>query len=466
MLEYGSHTIEQRAIPDFRDGLKPVHRMIVWAAKQAGMYSDSKFSKSAFLVGRIIGEYHPHGDAGTYKTMCGLTGVLSEDRKRWVQLNSLLPLIEGYGNFGDFQDGAAAHRYTECRLTKFAELLLLDPTYLAVTPMLRNFTNTQDVPLVLPARLPLLLVTGTYGIAVGVTCSSPSYKLRNVAALTQLYLTKDTKAITSSEVMKALGRPAYNYGGTCISPPSELKAFVETGRGKFHYQPSFEVNKNIITMTSICVRLDLASTMEKIASLPGVRNVSESTGSGSFRVIIKCQGNADMEKTLELVKKACTTSLTYSLSITNRIEEDNVTFKSVNVMQLMEDWLKWRVGLEISAIDYLIAKHSTRTAYLQLLQKAVDHLQVILDSLRLDDSAAYISKKLKITLDEANTILDLRVRQLKTLELKKLKEEEAKLDKEISTLRRDRKNPRTRILADLQRTMGTLKALPETSTFM
>src|ERR1019366_8050716 len=278
---YGTEVIEQRAIPDFRDGLKPVHRMVLWAAYKLGLHNSGGFKKAARTVGEVIGKYHPHGDKSAYDAMVGMAGTKVQGRaKGWFRRNCSVPLIEGQGNWGNFIDSAAAMRYTESKLSKFSDLFMLDPDYLAVMDYVPNYDDSEKVPVLLPAKLPVVLLNGYSSIAVAVAASSPPFHIDGVTKLTIMALNGEE---LTPKIVTTLLEPSFPYGGTCVSPKKDLYQIVKYGKGSLYFVPSHTVDERnkIMTFTSACPGLSSPKTVEsflnKMAGVREVGSVSDET---------------------------------------------------------------------------------------------------------------------------------------------------------------------------------------------
>lgn len=451
LKSYGAEVVEQRAVPDYRDGLKPVHRFILWASYSLGLKSNVPFKKAARTVGDVIGRFSPHGDQATYDAMVGLAGVKSEDGKSWVNRNSAVPLIEGYGNWGDNIDSAAAMRYTEARLSEFADKYMLDPVYLAVSDYVPNFSQDEKVPLVLPARLPVLLLNGSVSIAFGVSAETPSFAPGGVIALVKLCLsgTKITPALCLKHLQFA---PV--YGGECVSEKTQVLEFFKSGMGSLEFLPDVDVDekRRTVTLTSACPGLTSATSWrtlsEKLSAMREIKSVSDSTDKTGFKFQVVADRGVETNQLLEIVEKAALRKQSYNIGVTNRTL-DGVAFSRMTVHELITKWCEWRIELELKVLRHLIAQDKQKLARLELMLLAVDHIKIIMDALRKEDSAAYISQQLKISMEDANTILDLKVRQLKALEAKKLKESVKTVTQSIKSLSADLKKPELRILKDL-----------------
>ncbi len=452
LKSYGQEVVEQRAVPDYRDGLKPVHRFILWSCYNLGLKYGTPFKKAARTVGDVIGKYSPHGDQATYQAMVGLTGVKSDDGKIWVTKNSCVPLVEGYGNWGDNLDGAAAMRYTEARLSEFSTKMLLDPIYLAVSDYVPNFSGDDKVPLVLPAKLPVLLLNGSVSIAFGVSAECPSFKTKGVLELVRRHLSgEEVTAKLCTQYLEFA--PA--FGGDCISDKKSIYAFHKYGSGTLSFRPSiqYDAKKKTVTLVSSCPGLSSRTSWdtlsERLSQMKEVKYVSDSSDKHGFKFEIIAERGVEFESFSDLIEDLVTRKYSYSIGVTKR-ELNDVRFERTTPMKIVKDWCVWRVALEVKVIKHLIKLEDEKLKRLQLMLLAVDNLKVIVASLSKDDSAAYISQHLKITLEDANTILDMKVRQLKSLERKRLVVQITEVETELKILHANLKNPTARVLKSLE----------------
>lgn len=384
-------------------------------------------------------------NSSVYEATVGISGTRKEGKKEWTVRHCVAPLFEGYGNFGDFEDGPAAYRYTEARLSPIAEHLLLDPDYLAVTPMVMNYSGTKQMPLSLPAKLPLMMVNGGTTLAVGMSGGIPSYSVPDVLDLAIKAL---EGRVTNKDI--AAKKPTSSYGGRCVSTTKDepYRSYVLTGKGSVRYQPDYVVDerKRTITLTSVCVGLDKASSIVKfmtaVNDLPDVMRVVPSTGNGVYSIVIRCKPRgSDFEETLDKIVKLMTTSVSYDVVRLSRESEDEMSVAKLPILQLLTDWDAYRISLQTDVTNYRIQRVEQRVERIDLLIKAVDCLEIIMKSLRVDDSEAYLVRHMKVTPEQAHDILEMRVRQLKSLEKRKLLEERKACMTTLKTLRIDLKYP-------------------------
>lgn len=453
LKSYGEEVVTQRAVPDFRDGLKPVHRCVLWALYGLGLKDTGPFKKAARTVGEVIGKFHPHGDSSTYDAMVLMAGTRDDKGKVWATRNVSVPLIEGFGNWGDNIESAAAYRYTEARLSQFSCQIMLDPVYLAVSDYVANFSGDDRIPLVMPAKLPLLLLNGSVSIAFGISAETPSFKPEGV-----LHLTKE--ALRGVEITPKMCLDhlefSFPYGGECVSDRKTKLAFFKAGKGSITFRPTIEVNeaKRIISLVSACPGLVSKTSWntlsKKLLTLREVQSVSDVTDKTGFRFEISYVRGVKVEDVLPLIEKEVTRTASYDMGVTIR-ELKGVSFARTSVFKLLNDWTKWRIALEMKVIKHLITLEEKKLAKLNLTLLAVLNLDTVIAALRATDSVAFLVKKLKISEEDANEILDLRVRQLKALEEKKLREAIKEVELSIKHLQKQLKNPAARVVEDLEK---------------
>ena len=402
-------------------------------------------------------------NSACYEAIVGITGTRIEDNSGWRVRHCTAPMIEGYGNFGDFEDGPAAPRYTECKLTPIAELIMLDPDYLAVTDMIPNYAGTTTMPLVLPSKLPMMLVNGSQTLAVGLSGGIPSFTIASVAALTLKSLAGE---ITLNDIAKLV--PTGPYGGKCVSTTrtERHREFIKTGKGALTYQPEWnaDARRRTITVTSVCEGMATANglikVMEKLSDLPGVIQVFQSTGDGEFGITIRAKPRMSEVEFNELQAKVgavLTFNVSYDVVRIERKSEEEIIPSKVPLLQLMREWTHWRIGLQKKVVQHRIDKVQHRIDRLNLLVLAADNLEIIMRALRVDDSEAYLVKHLRITNEQAYDILEMKVRQLKALEKRKLMAEKKERTERLRELKNDLKYPAQSAINDLQVALAELK---------
>ena len=419
MYHYGSYVNEDRALPDYRDGLKPVYRRSLWAMKSL---PKGQLVKTARVVGDVIGKYHPHGDmpvAGAIETL----------------VNSSQPPIFGKGNWGTSIDPAAAMRYTNIRLTSYGETFL-KKEYLAVSKYISNYDDTEVEPVILPALLPNLLLNGAEGIGYGTITRIPSYTLSSILQVMIRILSKET--LTEMDYVKTL-KFKFPWGGTLVNTRENRKALLEfykTGEGSVMFESDLVIDevKGIIKWRDFCPGVSILNAVDRIRSYNGVDKVINTTDKEGVSFEIRLNRSIKgkpLDEVIDKIRKATSGRRDFRCNVTERTykSENKVEVRlfSSSVPELLTLWLKWRIKLELDSLKYQLQQQQEAIAYTKLLIHAIDHLQIVMDSLRKDDPALYLSKSLKITTDQANQILDLKVRQLSKLDKTKL---QAKLQDE------------------------------------
>lgn len=448
MFEYGSSVIEDRALPDYRDGLKPVHRRILWGMHLLGLRSNAAKQKSAKVSGYVMGEFSPHGDLATYGAMVGME-------------NASVSLIEGQGNWGNFSDPPAAARYTECRLSKYSDFIMLDRECLNVVPMLPNYTNTNKEPLYLPALLPNLLLNGTQGIAVGTTTNIPPFKRKGVVKLVKKAL--KGKEVSYKDCTKYL-KFHYKYGAVCVSPKSDIKEYFKTGDNslKFSCDLVEDIQKKTLTIIGIDPQFNEEKVYEKLMNHPLVQSF-ENHCEKDIKFVVKFKrtiGNGkNWNDTIDDIKSILTKSITFKTNVTIRktrivegMKESTATFKKTTVPELINMWVRWRVKLETRRLEYRLSELKKELAYQELLKYAVSKIDIIMKVLKkktntLDEDLA---KALRITLDQSKVLLDRQIRSLSRLSESKITEKIKELKANIAETKVLLKDPAQSVLISLE----------------
>ena len=433
-LKYGTMVIENRAIPDFRDGLKPVQRRILWDMYVLGLKSKGPFKKAARTVGDTIAKYHPHGDSALYGAMVNM-------------VNSPEPLIEGHGNWGDFNNPAAAYRYTEARLSEYADNYLLDPDYLAVVPMVPNYDGDTTEPVFLPAKLPNLLLNGSSGIAVGCSLGIPSYSRDSVVKLVSMAL--KGKKITPKMCAKHL-EFNFTYGGINVNDDNELVEFYKTGNMSLSFQPEFEKKSNKIVITSLAPRFKFDTKFEKLGELKAVRTVENKTAKGKINLEVVFKKDHDASD-INAAKRIITSTLPCQTKITIRRKDGNgADFKETTIPDIINRWIKWRIALETAVVKRLIKLERQKLQKQQWLLFAVMNRKDIINALDSDDPDQYLIDHFDILEEQAKFILDLQVRKLAKLETQPIKKRIKLIKIEINKLKTDLTNIPARIAGQLE----------------
>lgn len=367
-------------------------------------------------------------------------------------------LIDGKGGWGNHIEGAAASRYTECRLSQFSDMFLLDKDYLAVVPMIDNYDGTEKMPLFLPAKLPVQLLVGSPTVpAFGVSAGTPSFKLPGVAKLVELSL--KGKTITPELCLKYL-EPHFRWGGICISPEADLLNFYATGKGSIRFKPVVESDKDYkeVRILSCCPDFysenSINKKLEKISQIDGVTHVSDSSGRGvglyglKYLVRMKKKTGGANRTIVEKIEKLLEGTASYNIGYTYR-KRDNTSFGRMSVCDFIDTWTKYRVSLEVAVIKNLIAEERKKLARQQLLLWAVDHSEVIINALK-DKKLGPKKHLMKAWPDKTEEfvtdILKLQVQQLALLERPPIVTRIKDIKSYILSLKDDLSKPNERIL--------------------
>jgi DNA gyrase/topoisomerase IV subunit A len=450
--KYGVYTIEDRAIFG-DDGLKPVARKVLWAAHKLGLTHTHKADKSAKVVGETMAMYHPHGDTGTY-------GAIVTAAKSPVRL------FDGEGNWGTLVDNAAAMRYTNMRLSKYSDLVFFDRFYLPTIDYVPNYDGSTVEPLLLPNLLPNALLNGNFGIAPGVNTRSPSYSLDSVIELLKSVIASEAPC-TRALCMKLVFTT--KYGGKAVRLKTgrpALLQFYRSGQGSVKFMSVHTtINKaNEIRFDEFAPIADIEKTL---TAVEGIKGVSMTRHDGDKKdkhqvayvvQFVKSLRGVELDKAIKAVEEKFSSVQRFSVQITKRYKKKNGTagarLKPTTVPRLVDDWVAMRLELERKACTYWIDKRALEIADLELMRLAVKMRDFLIKALSKkcteEELAAFIAKGLKITVVQANRILDLRVRQLRALEDAKLVEKIADLLKESKTYDARRKNPAKYVLSHLE----------------
>ncbi|QZE56192.1 hypothetical protein pEaSNUABM52_00334 [Erwinia phage pEp_SNUABM_52] len=430
LFQYGSYVVEDRAIADYRDGLKPVHRALLWSLCDLGLRPGGAFKKAARTVGDALGKYHPHGDAACYGAMVTIA-------------NTVPPAVAGQGNWGDPVAPAAAMRYTEAKMSKFAGSFLLDTDYLEVTPMVDNFSNDMKLPLYLPALLPYMLFNGSVPApAYGVKCGNPSFSFTSVAKVVCDML--EGKEYDAKKLAKTL-KINHEYGCKDVSSDADYLNLMTTGRGKVTYEPLMKIDEKNKTVTvQTYVPLGMANTagitkkLMKIAEWQGVVSASNASskknkdsGPWGAAFAIKCRGSEDqLYEIATKVQKEVTAAVNYSLGVTIRRADAANKFKYLSYVEYFKAWIAYRIKLEVAMLKNKMAKAEKALHLQQVYLWSVDNMDKLLKALPkvlvAADPDVALSKACKLPVEDAKIILDRQVRKLAKLEraglLSKIKE--------------------------------------------
>ena len=430
-IDYAMSVIVSRALPDVRDGLKPVHRRVLYGMLDLGVLSNRSYKKSARIVGEVLGKYHPHGDTSVYDAMV-----------RMAQEWSLrYPLVDGQGNFGSIDgDSPAAMRYTEVRLRKLAEELLADIDKDTVDFKL-NFDDTLEEPTVLPAKIPNLLINGTSGIAVGMATNIPPHNLTEIINGCIAYI--DDKEITVEGLMKYIKAPDFPTGGIIYGYEGVREAY-ETGRGRLvmRGESTFETDekgREAIIFTSIPYQVNKAEMIKKTADLvnekkiEGIHDIRDESDRNGLRIVYELKKDAVSNVVLNKLYQY--TALQTSFS-TNAIALVKGRPYQLNLRQLIGHFIDHRHEVILRRTRFDLAEAQKRAHILEGLLIALDNIDEVIAIIRAaaspDEARANLMVRFSFSELQAKAILDMRLQRLTGLEREKLKEEYAELMKIIA----------------------------------
>jgi len=426
-LEYAMSVIVSRALPDVRDGMKPVHRRILYSMHEQGLRSSAKFRKSATVVGHVLGSYHPHGDSSVYEAMV-----------RMAQNFSLrYPLVHGQGNFGSMDgDSAAAYRYTEAKMTKLAEYLLADIEKQTVD-FRDNFDATKQEPSVLPTRLPTLLMNGVMGIAVGMATNIPPHNLTELINAIKFLLTSlDTSDISVEDLMDFVKGPDFPTGGIVYDKEALLKAY-STGRWSVVVRGVANIEegkkwRSIINISEIPYGLNKASLVEKIADLVrdkkivGISDIRDESNKDAVRVIIELKKDAFPKKILNQLYKLSQLQTSFGYNMI-ALGERGRQPRLFNLKEFLEEFIGHRKEVVTRRTQYELKIAEARAHILEWLKKALDHIDAIIKLIKAssnkDEARVNLMNDFSLSQIQAEAILEMKLNKLAGLERQKIEDE-------------------------------------------
>ncbi|MBQ2218167.1 MAG: DNA topoisomerase 4 subunit A, partial [Firmicutes bacterium] len=438
--------IVARALPDVRDGLKPVHRRILYGLDALGITSDKPHKKSARIVGEVMGKYHPHGDASIYNAMVRLA-------QPW---NMRYRIVDGHGNFGSMDgDGAAASRYTEARMAPFALEMLRDIDKDTVD-FVDNYDGEEKEPVVLPARFPNLLVNGANGIAVGMATAIPPHNLREVIDGT-IKLIDDPNADVET-LIKIIKGPDFPTGATIVGKTA-IKEAYRTGQGKVKLRAKGVIEEGARGITSIIFHeipygVNKAAMISHIAELvrdkklDGIRDIRDESSKGEVRVVIELKKDVNPKVMLNRLYKH--TELETNVSII-MIALVNGRPQLLNIHDILTEYIKHQKEVLTRRTKFDLAKAEARAHILEGYRIALDHIDEIIKTIResYDDAREQLMKKFGLSQIQAQAILDMQLKRLQGLERDKIEAEYQELLKKIAYYKS--------LLADEKLLMGVVK---------
>ncbi|MDZ7612173.1 MAG: DNA gyrase subunit A [Candidatus Moranbacteria bacterium] len=422
-LSYAMSVIVARALPDIRDGLKPVQRRILYSMWQIGLRNSARYRKSATVVGEVLGKYHPHGDSAVYETMV-----------RMAQKFSLrYPLVDGQGNFGSMDgDSAAAMRYTEAKLSSISEEMLFDIEKETVD-WVENYDSTRKEPSYLPAKLPQLLLNGTMGIAVGMATNVPPHSLSElVDGINHLI---DNRDATTEDLMQYIQAPDFPTGGIIYNRQDILEAY-RTGRGKMVTRAKTDIvetkaNHFQIVISEVTYQTNKSSLIQKIAEMvkngkiQGIKDIRDESDKEGVRVVIKLKKDAYPKKVLNQLFK--TTELQKNFHLNMLALVNGIEPRTLNLKSVLEHYIEHRKDVVTRRTQFELKKAKARAHILEGLKKALDHINQVIETIKKsptkEKAHENLMSKFKLSDKQSSAILEMRLQTLAGLERKKIEEE-------------------------------------------
>jgi DNA gyrase subunit A len=444
-LNYALSVITSRALPDVRDGLKPVQRRILYTMWQQNLTTDAKHRKCAKVVGDVMGSFHPHGDAALYETLV-----------RMAQPFSLrYPLVDGSGNFGSLDgDSAAAMRYTECRLTRISDEMLTEIEQTTV-PFRPNYDGTKTEPVVLPARIPNLLVNGTTGIAVGMATNVPPHNLAEVC--TALVKLLDNEDLSNAQLCRYIKGPDFPTGGQILNTVEELKAIYKTGSGSIRLRGTWDIgpetrSTKTIYIESIPYTVNKAQLVERIGEvvlgrkLPQLLDVKD-LSTEDVRIAIEMKKDADEKMIIAYLFKHTPLQINFAVNLTCLVPTESPEVgrpERLDLKQILWHFLHFRLDVVTKRLEHELAALKKRIHLLEGFEKVFDALDEIIKIIRKSDgkpdAAGRIMARFALDAEQTDAILELKIYRLARLEILIIRnelEEKRKRARQINALLKD-----------------------------
>jgi DNA gyrase subunit A len=434
-LSYAMSVIVGRALPDVKDGLKPVHRRILYAMLDMGMKHNTPFKKSARIVGEVLGKYHPHGDTAVYDSMVRMAQDFS----------FRYPLVEGHGNFGSVDgDSAAAMRYTEARLTEFAEEMLTDLEKETVGFM-DNFDGSLKEPIILPAKIPNLLVNGSSGIAVGMATNIPPHNLGEVIDGVIAYI--DNNEISINDLMNYIKGPDFPTGGKIMGMKGIVDAYntgrgIVTVRGRVHIEQTKKGKQQVI-ISEIPYQVNKSSLVERIANavkekkIDGISDLRDESDRSGMRIVVDVKREADPNIVANQLFKHTQLENTFGIILLALV--NNVP-RTLNLKEIINEYVKHRYDVVVKRTKFELKKAEERAHILEGLLIAIDNLDEVIKLIRASKDVpaakAGLIEKFSLTDTQAQAILEMRLQRLTALEREKVKAEYKELMDKIQYLKK------------------------------
>ncbi|MEB3286734.1 MAG: DNA gyrase subunit A [Vampirovibrionales bacterium] len=453
-IDYAMSVIVGRALPDVRDGLKPVHRRILYAMHEIGLSPDKPFKKCAKVVGEVLGKYHPHGDTAVYDALVRLAQDFA----------SRYPLVNGHGNFGSIEgDNAAAMRYTECKLTPIA-LTMLEDIEQDTVDFLPNYDGSEEEPSVLPCRLPMLLLNGSSGIAVGMATNIPPFNMREVVDGTCALI--DNPMLNPQQMMQYIKGPDFPTGGEIIGTKAISDAFA-TGRGSVIMRAVTSIEtipggggrqeRTAIIVSEIPYQVNLTSLIEKMVELvrdkkvEGISDLRNESDRDGLRLVIELKRDAKPDVVVRNLYKHTQLQTTFGVNMLALVKNQP---RLLNIVDVLNEFIDHRIDVVLRRTRFLMGKAEARAHILAGLMIAIGDLDNVINMIRGSRSATEelrkeLMAKYGLDADQASAILELQLRRLSGLEREKIAGEHAELLEKIADFKD--------ILASRQRVLTIIK---------
>lgn len=419
-LSYAMSVIVSRALPDVRDGLKPVHRRILFGMEELGVQPDKTYKKSARIVGDVMGKYHPHGDSAIYEAMVRLAQPFS----------TRYPLVDGHGNFGSIDgDGAAAMRYTEARMAKIAAEMLADIKKNTID-FVDNYDGSEREPSVLPSKFPNLIVNGATGIAVGMATNIPPHNLKEV--INGLLLMLDNAEVTLDELMAVIPGPDFPTGGILLGRAGLREAY-ETGNGSIRIRAKANISetktgKQMITVTEIPYQVNKTRLIEKIAELAkekrldGITDLRDESSREGIKIVIELRRDVNAEVTLNNLYKYTPLQTSFGINMLALVDQKP---EVLGLADVLRHYLTHQYEVLVRRTTFDLGKAEERKHILDGLVIALENIDAIIEIIRnaYDDADQQIIDAFKLTDEQTKAILEMRLRRLSGLEREKIENE-------------------------------------------
>jgi DNA gyrase subunit A len=419
-LSYAMSVIVSRALPDVRDGLKPVHRRILYGMEELGVQPDKTYKKSARIVGDVMGKYHPHGDSAIYEAMVRLAQPFS----------TRYPLVDGHGNFGSIDgDGAAAMRYTEARMAKIAAEMLADIKKNTID-FVDNYDGSEREPSVLPSKFPNLIVNGATGIAVGMATNIPPHNLKEV--ISGLLLMLDNPEVTLDELMAVIPGPDFPTGGILLGRAGLREAY-ETGNGSIRIRAKANISetktgKQMITVTEIPYQVNKTRLIEKIAELAkekrldGITDLRDESSREGIKIVIELRRDVNAEVTLNNLYKYTPLQTSFGINMLALVDQKP---EVLGLADVLRHYLSHQYEVLVRRTTFDLGKAEERKHILDGLVIALENIDAIIEIIRnaYDDADQQIIETFKLTDEQTKAILEMRLRRLSGLEREKIENE-------------------------------------------